>query len=173
MPTISTFHHAWFGSITAQCFEKVPLERACLYIAVVAHLVSSLALQIKMTPVVTTTTTTTTSTMMIVINKRCGQLGQSNMFGQHHRTVRNKKNFLAISHYSHVLKYRRRGPVYVCPLSWTGRGSFWEARERVTICCGCMLQFDHRWPSLSLLCPMTEKAKFKNFMRFSWVTTRV
>ncbi|KXJ75813.1 hypothetical protein RP20_CCG010974 [Aedes albopictus] len=41
--------------------------------------------------------------MMTVINKRCGQLGRTNMYLQSSTTVQDKKNFLAISHHSHVL----------------------------------------------------------------------
>lgn len=41
MPTIFTFHHARFGLITALCSQQEPLQRSCLYIAVVGHLVFS------------------------------------------------------------------------------------------------------------------------------------
>lgn len=106
---------------------------------------------------------------MTVINKRCGQLGRTNMYLQSSTTVQDKKNFLAISHHSHVLpcRYNRRPGLRVS-IELHRRGSIWKGRKRVTICCGCMLQFDHRWPC----CPLSgsAKAKFKNFMSFSlWV----
>lgn len=111
-----------------------------------------------------------TTAMMTIINKRCGQLGQSNMYRLRAvQQFRTRKTFWQ-SATTHTFYRSTRKDPFTC-VHWTG--PTWPFLERQRTCNYLLWLHAAIWPSSTRLSPGKAKTKFKNFTSFTSVTTRM